>query len=107
MGCGSGKYKRPERCIYYNAKCAKCNPGGESNMRENDNRVSVGVSFGGLLTIAFIVLKLTKVIDWPWVWVLSPVWIPIALLGAILLVVGIYMLLDGAIWAVFGKKKRS
>lgn len=26
----------------------------------------------GLLTVTFIVLKLTRVIDWPWVWVLSP-----------------------------------
>ena len=29
----------------------------------------------GLLAIAFIVLKLTGVITWPWVWVLSPFWI--------------------------------
>ena len=35
-----------------------------------------GVSFGGLLLIAFIVLKLTHVIDWSWLWVLAPLWIP-------------------------------
>lgn len=34
-----------------------------------------GIGFTGLLTVAFIVLKLTKVIDWSWWWVLSPVWI--------------------------------
>lgn len=28
-----------------------------------------------LLTIAFVVLKLCKVIDWSWYWVLSPLWI--------------------------------
>lgn len=38
-----------------------------------------GVSFSGLLLIAFIVLKLTGVIKWSWLWVLSPIWIPIAL----------------------------
>ena len=27
-----------------------------------------------LLTVAFIVLKLTGVIDWDWVWVLAPFW---------------------------------
>lgn len=28
-----------------------------------------------MLTIVFITLKLTDVIDWPWLWVLSPLWI--------------------------------
>ena len=41
---------------------------------------SKGVGFFGLLTIVFIVLKLTKVIDWSWVWVLAPLWISIILL---------------------------
>lgn len=43
----------------------------------------------GLLLIAFIVLKLCKVIDWSWWWVLSPLWIPVVLAGA---VYGIYAL---------------
>jgi hypothetical protein len=29
-----------------------------------------------LLTILFIALKLTGVINWSWFWVLAPVWIP-------------------------------
>jgi hypothetical protein len=36
---------------------------------------SGGVGFVGLLTIVFIVLKLTAVIAWSWWWVLSPLWI--------------------------------
>ena len=36
---------------------------------------SGGIGFTGLLTIVFIVLKLTKVINWSWWWVLSPMWI--------------------------------
>jgi len=43
---------------------------------------SSGIGFGGLLTIVFIVLKLTKYIDWSWWWVLSPIWIPIILFVA-------------------------
>lgn len=31
-----------------------------------------GTSFVGMLTLMFIVLKLTNVIDWSWWWVLSP-----------------------------------
>jgi hypothetical protein len=40
---------------------------------------------GSLLLIAFIVLKLCKVIDWSWWWVLSPIWIPIALIVILLI----------------------
>lgn len=36
---------------------------------------SGGIGFVGLLTIVFIVLKLTGVIAWSWLWVLSPLWI--------------------------------
>lgn len=35
------------------------------------------IGFPGLLTLVFIVLKLTDYIDWSWVWVLSPIWISI------------------------------
>lgn len=31
----------------------------------------------GLLTILFVVLKLTNLISWSWFWVLSPVLIPL------------------------------
>jgi len=40
---------------------------------------SGGVGFFGLLTIAFVVLKLCKVIDWSWWWVTCPLWGPISL----------------------------
>ncbi len=30
-----------------------------------------------LLFITFLVLKLTEVIDWPWIWVTSPLWISV------------------------------
>ena len=43
-------------------------------MKDTGNRV-VGIGFTGLLSIVFIVLKLTKVIAWNWVWVLAPIWI--------------------------------
>lgn len=36
-------------------------------------------SFLPLLGIAFIVLKLCKVITWSWIWVLAPFWIGVAL----------------------------
>lgn len=36
---------------------------------------SGGIGFAGLLTVAFIVLKLVGIINWSWLWVLSPLWI--------------------------------
>jgi len=38
-----------------------------------------GIGFTGLLTIVFIVLKLTGTIAWPWVWVLLPLVFSIAI----------------------------
>lgn len=47
---------------------------------------SGGIGFTGLLTIVFIVLKLTGVISWSWLWVLSPLWIGFSLAMLILIV---------------------
>ena len=33
-----------------------------------------------LVTIAFIVLKLCKIIAWSWWWVLAPLWLPATLI---------------------------
>ena len=41
------------------------------------NNTNSGISFGGLLTIVLIALKLTKQIDISWFWVLFPILIPI------------------------------
>ena len=51
-----------------------------------DKNYSGGIGFSGLLTIVFIVLKLCEVITWSWIWVLSPLWISIALGLSILVV---------------------
>lgn len=40
-----------------------------------NNNSGGGIGFVGLLTIAFIVLKLTHFISWSWLWVLSPLWL--------------------------------
>lgn len=54
----------------------------------NSSASSGGIGFCGLLTIVFIVLKLTHYIDWEWKLVLAPMWIPIIIfllvIGAIL-----------------------
>jgi hypothetical protein len=43
------------------------------------------INLGLTLTIIFVVLKLTNVISWSWVWVLSPLWISAIIVGLALL----------------------
>lgn len=45
-----------------------------------------GIGLSALLQVAFIVLKLLKVINWSWWWVLAPTWISVAI-GIIAVVV--------------------
>ena len=54
---------------------------------KNNTTVTGGIGFSGLLTIVFIVLKLLNVIQWSWLWVLAPLWIPLAFGIAVVLVV--------------------
>lgn len=49
-------------------------------MSDSSSSSSGGIGFAGLLTVAFVVLKLTHVLDWGWFWILSPLWIS-AILG--------------------------
>ena len=63
----------------------------------SEKKSSSSISFCGLLAIAFIVLKLTKVISWSWLWVLSPLWIPLALALVIFIVYFILKLIQGTL----------
>jgi membrane protein YdbS with pleckstrin-like domain len=57
---------------------------------------SAGIGFVGALTILFIALKLTGVIDWSWWWVTSPLWIAVAL-GALVSVLTVGVIVIAAI----------
>lgn len=50
----------------------------------------------GVLLILFIVLKLTNTINWSWLWVLSPLWIPVAIVVAIAVLTTLGILIVGA-----------
>jgi len=56
----------------------------------SEKKSSGGIGFTGLLQIAFIVLKLCKVITWSWLWVLSPLWIS-AIIVAVLSVIIVFL----------------
>lgn len=65
--------------------------------------VSVNFPFLGILTLIFITLKLTGHIAWSWLWVLSPLWIPIA----IVLVIGLIVLIAAMVTSGPIKWKRK
>ena len=47
-----------------------------------DNQKSTGgIGFFGLLQVAFIILKVTNLIDWSWWMVFLPLWISIGIIG--------------------------
>jgi hypothetical protein len=54
-----------------------------------------GISLGTILFIVFLILKLTETIDWSWWWVTAPLWIPVALVVAFLIISGLIMFLLG------------
>jgi hypothetical protein len=54
---------------------------------ESNNNGGMGVST--VLGLIFIVLKLVGVIDWSWIWVLSPFWIGFALILLLAVLFGI------------------
>lgn len=53
----------------------------------------IKIDFGYLPLILFVIflgLKITGVINWDWIWVFSPIWIPIILVS--MLIIAIYIL---------------
>lgn len=51
-----------------------------------------GIGFTGALALLFIGLKLANVITWSWLWVLSPLWLPLAVILSVILVVWLVQL---------------
>jgi hypothetical protein len=56
---------------------------------------SDGLGLGTILFLIFLVLKLTNYIDWSWWWVFSPLWIPLVLIGLIMLIIYLLKLFIG------------
>ena len=66
-----------------------------------------GPGFLSLLTLLFIGLRLAGILDWHWVWILGPLWIPIAVAVGVCLVVLVSCLATGAcLGAVQGLRAR-
>ncbi|MFR7893405.1 MAG: hypothetical protein ACLU38_04300 [Dysosmobacter sp.] len=61
-------------------------------MRTETTRRPAGSASAAFSAVAFIVLKLTGVINWSWLWVLAPIWVPTAITLAIIVIVLVVVL---------------
>ena len=59
-------------------------------MNNKSSSTSGGIGFFGVLIIVFVVLKLIGVINWSWLWVLSPFWIPMAIVLLVFVSIGLF-----------------
>ena len=61
-----------------------------------ENNKKITISFATPLTVivflAFFFAKIFDKIDWSWWWVFSPLWIPLAIIGGIVAIVGLIYL---------------
>lgn len=64
-----------------------------SNNKKKTIRWGGGISFWGLLQVAFIVMKVANIIDWPWIKVFLPTWIQIGIVVALILICAIAALI--------------
>lgn len=55
----------------------------------NETKVTIQYPIFGILGLIFITLKLTGHIAWSWWWVLSPFWLPFALVIAVFAIIGL------------------
>ena len=72
---------------------------------ERNNTTAGGIGFCGLLAVAFIVLKLAGVINWSWLWVLAPIWIPTAITLTIIVTVLIVVLVKETLRALERRRR--
>lgn len=58
-------------------------------MRSNNKALNYAMRFFEIIILLLITLKLIKVINWSWWWVLAPVWLLIAIVSAAFIIYSI------------------
>jgi energy-coupling factor transporter transmembrane protein EcfT len=69
-----------------------------------------GLSFSSVLTLIFVIAKLMGALNWSWLWVFCPLWLPLAVfLGFIAAVgtIGLIILLAAGVVDELNKRKRA
>ena len=65
--------------------------------KQESGSTSSGIGLGGAFGVLFVALKLLGVIDWSWLWVLAPIWGPIAFILVVLVIYVLCMLVKAVI----------
>ena len=60
-------------------------------MIKRNYNISCEINISTVLTLIFVVLKLCKVIEWNWLWVLSPLWISTILYLLLYLIIYLFL----------------
>lgn len=55
----------------------------------NNNSGKLG--FCSILTLVFVVAKILGYLDWSWLWVFSPLWLPLGSILAFILVLSLFI----------------
>lgn len=66
-------------------------------MSKDKNTSGTSLGLGTILFLIFLTLKLAEVgpvTHWSWLWVFSPLWIPLALMGVLAIIAFILMLFN-------------
>jgi hypothetical protein len=59
-------------------------------MANSSNSLSLSL----VIFVVFLTLKLSNVIDWSWWWVTSPLWLPFAVVLAVIMIVSAFALIS-------------
>lgn len=65
-----------------------------------------GVSVLSALGLIFVTLKLCGVIDWSWLWVTVPFWGPLALVAAIFICLGVFIVMTALVLWLIEMRRR-
>lgn len=65
-------------------------------------KIKIGIDLLGLCLL-LIILKLTGVLSWSWILILSPIWVPFAI-SAFIIVLGLILSIMIALIALLGVK---
>lgn len=57
-----------------------------------DVNVNTGALFFELMFLMFLGLKISGLIDWSWIWVFAPLWVPAVVVLVILGIMGVFLI---------------
>ena len=75
-------------------------------MTEAEGGCDATLGFVEILLVIFIILKVTGQLTWPWLWVLSPLWITLSLMIVVVLL-SIILVIIMALLDYWEERKRN